>query len=390
MEEMNPISRDFKGVWIPKNVWLDTDLNALDKIILTEIDSLDNGEYGCFASNRYLAEFCQCSESKISKSISSLVKLGYIYIKSFNGRCREIKSLLSQGRRKPCKKNAQNGKSALKKISGCLVKNARHPSKKCEAESEKMLAINIDNNIDNNIYNNDHFSKNDRVSDLAEQGFEVIKETTVPVVGESRTKSSSLNNRIVISKSQSEETNKRSSSLNNGIVISKGQSEEVKKEKKVAAKKEKAARVSNELLNSEFENIWASYPRKQGKKAAKAAFIRARKSGVELDTIASGIEAYVNYIRTKKISQEYVKQGSTFFNQNSWDDEWEMGNKPSMPKKHEEQQDSYLKALEVAREGATKLNDQEYLEEINELERKYLESLEKNGGQKNKDLEMLN
>lgn len=71
-------SRDFKGVWIPKEVWLDTDLNALDKIILVEIDSLDSEERGCFASNKYLAEFCQCSESKVSRSISKLTKFGYV------------------------------------------------------------------------------------------------------------------------------------------------------------------------------------------------------------------------------------------------------------------------------------------------------------------------
>jgi hypothetical protein len=67
--------RDFKGVWIDKNVWLDTRLNALDKMILTEIDSLDASDDGCYASNEYLANFCQCSASKVSASISKLVKI---------------------------------------------------------------------------------------------------------------------------------------------------------------------------------------------------------------------------------------------------------------------------------------------------------------------------
>ena len=35
-------NRDFKGVWIPKEIWLRKDLNALDKMIFAEIDSLDN------------------------------------------------------------------------------------------------------------------------------------------------------------------------------------------------------------------------------------------------------------------------------------------------------------------------------------------------------------
>ena len=65
-------ARGFKGVWIPKDVWLDGNLNALDKIILVEIDSLNNND-GCYASNKYIAEFCQCSESKVSRSIQKLI-----------------------------------------------------------------------------------------------------------------------------------------------------------------------------------------------------------------------------------------------------------------------------------------------------------------------------
>ena len=34
--------RDFKGVWIPKEIWLSTDLKVMEKLILVEIDSLDN------------------------------------------------------------------------------------------------------------------------------------------------------------------------------------------------------------------------------------------------------------------------------------------------------------------------------------------------------------
>lgn len=125
--------RDFKGVWIPKNVWLDNRLNALDKIILMEIDSLDNDEDGCFASNEYLAEFCQCSLTKVSLTISKLIELDYIYLESFNGRVRTLKSRLS--------------------------KNERQTSKICEAESQKMKGyksnINKNNNIDKeSIINN--------------------------------------------------------------------------------------------------------------------------------------------------------------------------------------------------------------------------------------------
>lgn len=93
---MEQLQREFKGVWIDKTIWLDSRLNALDKIILVEIDSLDNEETGCFASNQYLAEFCQCSERKITEAISKLIKLNYIYVKSFNGRTRMLGSRLAK------------------------------------------------------------------------------------------------------------------------------------------------------------------------------------------------------------------------------------------------------------------------------------------------------
>ena len=91
---MEENQRDFKGVWIPRTVWLDTRLNALEKVILTEIDSLDNGERGCWATNKHIADFCQCSERKVSEAISNLVGLGYLRIQAFDGRLREIKSNL--------------------------------------------------------------------------------------------------------------------------------------------------------------------------------------------------------------------------------------------------------------------------------------------------------
>lgn len=132
--------RDFKGVWIPKAVWLDRRLSALDKMILTEIDSLASEERGCFASNAYIADFCQCSEAKVTKSISLLIKLGYLYVASFNGRQRELKSCLS--------KNIYEAES--ENVSGCSVKNTKQGSKFYEAESENVRESKLDNNIFNN------------------------------------------------------------------------------------------------------------------------------------------------------------------------------------------------------------------------------------------------
>jgi hypothetical protein len=71
------MNRDFKGVWIPKDVWLDHNLTWMEKLLLVEIDSLD-AEKGCFASNGYFGEFFNLSNSRISEMITSLVSKGYI------------------------------------------------------------------------------------------------------------------------------------------------------------------------------------------------------------------------------------------------------------------------------------------------------------------------
>ena len=108
---MEDNQRDFKGVWISKEVWLDTRLNMLEKGIFVEIDSLDSEERGCYASNKYLADFCQCSETKVSNAISKLIKLGYLYVKSFDGRQRILKSRFTKIESQPykiCKAGSQN------------------------------------------------------------------------------------------------------------------------------------------------------------------------------------------------------------------------------------------------------------------------------------------
>lgn len=133
--------RDFKGVWIPKEVWLDTRLNALEKIILMEIDSLDCSEEGCFASNDYLAVFCGCTSTKISTTISKLIDLKYIYVSRFDGRKRYLKS--------------------------CLTKNESLPLKKLKSDFKNIKDNNIDNNIDS-IENNINNSIEEKIKDYKE------------------------------------------------------------------------------------------------------------------------------------------------------------------------------------------------------------------------------
>lgn len=131
------MDRDFKGIWIPKEVWLDTRLNALEKIILVEIDSLDCEQSGCFASNEYLAEFCQCGITKVSLAIKKLLQLQYIYIISFDGRTRFLKSRLSKTEKQEFKKTNDNNIDNIDNIDLDNNKNINNTDVKKKIEKEK-------------------------------------------------------------------------------------------------------------------------------------------------------------------------------------------------------------------------------------------------------------
>ena len=71
------MERNFKGVWIPKEVWLSKELTIMEKLFFVEINSLDNSE-GCYAGNGYFSEFFELSKTRVSIIINSLVGKGYI------------------------------------------------------------------------------------------------------------------------------------------------------------------------------------------------------------------------------------------------------------------------------------------------------------------------
>ena len=113
--------RDFKGVWIPKEIWLNKELTMIEKVLLTEIDSLDN-ENHCIASNEYFAEFCNCGIATVTRAIKHLKDLGYIREIAYDGRHRKLS----------------------------LIKMISQTNQNDESASSKRLTNNIDNSITNN------------------------------------------------------------------------------------------------------------------------------------------------------------------------------------------------------------------------------------------------
>ena len=78
--------RDFKGVWIPKEIWMNKDLTIMQKLFLVEINSLDN-DSGCFAGNAHFVDMFELSKQRCSQIINSLAEKEYINIKLiYNGK----------------------------------------------------------------------------------------------------------------------------------------------------------------------------------------------------------------------------------------------------------------------------------------------------------------
>ena len=130
------MNRDFKGIWIPREIWLSTDLKVMEKLILVEIDSLDNEE-GCFASNEHFSKFFSLSKNRCSEIIKSLEKKGYIEI---NYVYQEGSKAISK-RVIRCIRNIDRG---IRKIDRPIRKTEEGYSENCE-----------DNNTEfNNTFNN--------------------------------------------------------------------------------------------------------------------------------------------------------------------------------------------------------------------------------------------
>jgi hypothetical protein len=75
-------------------------------------------------------------------------------------------------------------------------------------------------------------------------------------------------------------------------------------------------------LESEFETLWKLYPRKNSKKDALRHYMVARKNGANYDDVLNGLYAYLDYIKDQKIETQFIKHGSTWFNQECWNDEY--------------------------------------------------------------------
>lgn len=69
--------RGFKGVWIPKNLYMCTELTPNEKFLLLEIYSLSKKNI-CYAKNKHFADFTGLKENTVQKALLKFEEKGYL------------------------------------------------------------------------------------------------------------------------------------------------------------------------------------------------------------------------------------------------------------------------------------------------------------------------
>lgn len=108
---MTNLKRDFKGIWIPKELWFSEELSLQEKCFLAEINSLDNGD-GCYATNTHFSQMSNLAKNRCTEIIQSLKNKDVISIDyEYNGekiKKRILKIKKSFGLKTYIEKNVEN------------------------------------------------------------------------------------------------------------------------------------------------------------------------------------------------------------------------------------------------------------------------------------------
>lgn len=136
----------------------------------------------------------------------------------------------------------------------------------------------------------------------------------------------------------------------------------------IAFDSKKTTKSKTELIN-EFELLWKLYPRKIGKDKSLKKYLEYSKNTDDLfEKVKVGINNYLEYIKTNSIENSYIKHGTTYFNNKSWEDEYPTGktkpyNTTKVKKeiKKPEWYDRYEDELQNAKTVKKELTDEEKL-----------------------------
>ena len=95
-------NREFKGVWIPRDLYLNEELNWTEKLLILEIDCFSKNGMPCFISNEHLCKHLKVSASTVEKALKKTEDFGYIsrsheVIHGHNRRILRMQTVINNG-----------------------------------------------------------------------------------------------------------------------------------------------------------------------------------------------------------------------------------------------------------------------------------------------------
>jgi hypothetical protein len=154
--------RNFQGVFIPADLYLNTNLTWTEKILIIEINSLDKEidgvRQGCFAGNDYLAAFLDKEANSIANIITDLRNRNIVIDrKKFDGRRRYIgidfEAIKSEPKRIKAVKLRKD-----KKITDSQKSESLDYSQNNEGSSNKKVKPAITKKLEQLSQNNEHIN----------------------------------------------------------------------------------------------------------------------------------------------------------------------------------------------------------------------------------------
>ena len=143
---MEANKKGFKGVWLCAAIYESSELSAVEKLLLAEIDALTTDTDACYATNAHFSERLGVTVTRVDHLLGKLTRLGYIVRVSFDGRVtRRVlapeyssnpsHSIALIGAEKRQSRSVKNDRAALsqiteqhcKKEQGSAAKNTRAP-----------------------------------------------------------------------------------------------------------------------------------------------------------------------------------------------------------------------------------------------------------------------
>ena len=144
---MKTADRNFQGIWIPKSVYLNTEVNWYAKILFLEIHSFTENGKECYMSNRYIASFLKISQRQVSRYITELKTIGWIEEVSFDGRRRFLRSALEFSFRTVEPATTKVSKQHGQFLRGSNDKNVHHIKQGTKQDTKPITYLKIKNSI---------------------------------------------------------------------------------------------------------------------------------------------------------------------------------------------------------------------------------------------------